>query len=74
MELTKKKLDWLRSNYTPGTRVKLISMEDPYTKLPAGLTGTVMAVDDVGTIHVNWDNGSSLGIVYGEDHCRKIPT
>ena len=31
--------------------------------------GTVIAVDDVGTIHVAWDCGSSLGVVYGEDFC-----
>jgi hypothetical protein len=24
------------------------------------------------TIHVNWDNGSTLGVAYGEDHCRKL--
>ena len=32
----------------------------------------VRGVDDVGTIHVNWDCGSSLGVCYGEDSCSKI--
>ena len=39
---------------------------------PLGTKGTVVAVDDIGTIHVKWDNGSSLGIVLGEDLCRKV--
>lgn len=62
----------LRSQYPAGCRVHLIEMKDPYRHMPVGLEGTVICVDDTGTIHVNWDNGSSLGVVYGEDHCIKI--
>lgn len=62
----------LRSQYPAGCRVHLIEMKDPYRYMPVGLEGTVICVDDTGTIHVNWDNGSSLGVVYGEDHCIKI--
>jgi hypothetical protein len=47
-------------------------MNDPYTKLQPGEKGTVIGVDDMGTIHVNWDQGSSLGVAFGEDECRKI--
>lgn len=65
-------LEQLRSIYTPGTRVVLVKMNDPYTKLEPGTRGTVIGVDDIGTIHVNWDSGSSLGVVYGEDSCRRI--
>jgi hypothetical protein len=65
-------LEQLRSVYTPGTRVVLLKMNDPYTKLEPGTKGTVTSVDDIGTIHVNWDSGSSLGVAYGEDSCRKI--
>jgi hypothetical protein len=36
-----------------GTRVKLVSMYDPYTTLKAGDQGTVNFVDDTGTIFVN---------------------
>jgi hypothetical protein len=65
-------LKQLRSNYTPGTRVMLLKMNDPYTKLQPGDKGTVTSVDDMGTIHVSWDSGSSLGVVFGEDLCKKI--
>ena len=48
-------------------------MNDPYnTILMPGARGTVIAVDDIGTIHVNWDCGSSLGVAYGEDACRML--
>ncbi len=65
-------IERLRREYPQGTRVELISMEDPYRKLAPGEKGTVIAVDDIGTIHVNWDCGSSLGIAYGEDRCKKV--
>jgi hypothetical protein len=66
-------LKMLRQQYPTGARVELIHMEDPYnTKLVPGCRDTVQCVDDIGTIHVSWDSGSSLGVVYGEDSCRVI--
>ena len=66
-------LKQLREEYPVGTRVELVSMNDPYnTKLVPGCRGTVRIVDDMGTIHVSWDCGSGLGIVFGEDACRKV--
>ncbi len=65
-------LKQLKNRYLPGTRVVLVKMDDPYTKIAPGTKGTVTGVDDIGTIHVNWDSGSTLGVAYGEDSCRKI--
>ncbi len=65
-------LKQLKEYYTSGTRVMLIRMNDPYTNLRQGDRGTVTLVDDIGTIHVNWDCGSTLGVVFGEDECQKI--
>ena len=62
----------LREEYTPGTKVELIEMNDPYRDMPSGLKGTVTCVDDTGSIHVSWENGSSLAVIYGVDHIRKI--
>lgn len=39
---------------------------------PAGTLGTVENVDDIGTIHVAWDTGNHLGIVYNEDECEIV--
>lgn len=41
--------------------------DDPYTKLLAGDEGTISFVDDLGTLHVRWDSGSTLGLIPGED-------
>ena len=62
----------IKKEYSAGARVELVSMCDPYADMPAGTRGTVTGVDDTGTIHVSWDNGHSLGVVYGEDSCRKV--
>ena len=50
-----------------GRRVELVRCTDEYTKLSPGERGTVSSVDDMGTVHVVWDNGSRLGLVLGED-------
>lgn len=68
----RKIVERIKKEYPSGTRVELVEMNDPYRHLPAGLQGTVNCVDDTGTVHVDWDNGSHLGVVYGEDSCRKL--
>lgn len=65
-------VEQIKRDYPAGSRVKLLHMDDPYTKIPEGTLGTVRVVDDTGTIHVDWDNGSCLGVVYGEDSCEKV--
>lgn len=62
----------LRLEYPVGCTVELLKMDDPYRKMPPGLKGTVTKVDDAGIIHVNWENGSTLGAVYGEDKVRRL--
>ena len=64
-------LAMLRERFPKGCRVELVSMNDPYSRLRPGDKGTVLFVDDIGTVHVSWDCGSSLGVVYGEDSCRR---
>lgn len=61
----------IKAEYPSGTRVELVKMDDIQAP-PIGTKGTVIGVDDIGSIMVAWDNGSSLHIVYGEDKCRKI--
>lgn len=62
----------IRVTYPSGCRVELISMDDPYTKLQPGERGTVCCVDSIGTIFVDWDSGSSLGVAYGVDRISKL--
>lgn len=61
----------VREEYPVGTRVELVKMDDLQAP-PIGTKGTVTGVDDTASILVNWDNGSHLNVVYGEDECKKI--
>lgn len=67
-----KTVERIRRMYPKGCRVELIYMDDPYASLKPGDTGTVRLTDDIGTVFVDWDSGSSLGIAYGADRIRKI--
>ena len=64
-------IQFLKDLYPTGTRVKLVEMNDIQAP-PIGTLGTVMCVDDIGTIHIKWDNGSTLGAAYPEDRVSKI--
>ena len=64
-------IESLENAFPRGSRVELLRMDDPEAP-PIGTSGTVIGVDDYGTIHVNWDDGSRLGVAYGEDTCRRI--
>ena len=46
-------------------------MDDPAAP-PVGTTGTVLGIDDLGSIIVRWDNGSHLSVVFGVDECKKL--
>lgn len=60
-----------KEQHPNGTRLELISMEDPQAVSP-GTRGTVQFVDDIGSIHMNWDNGRTLALVPKEDSFRKL--
>ena len=62
----------LRDQYPKGARVELLKMDDPQSP-PIGTKGTVIGVDDIGSILVAWDNGSHLNVAYGEDIVRRLP-
>lgn len=62
----------LRAKYPMGTRIELIYTSDPYTELRSGDQGEVQFVDDVGTFHILWDSGSTLGLIPGFDTFKII--
>ena len=67
----KQTVERVREEYPAGTRVILEQMDDPQAP-PIGTMGTVTGVDDTASLLVNWDNGSGLNVVYGEDRVRKM--
>ena len=68
---SKKIVELMRKQYPNGTRVELLKMDDAQAP-PLGTEGTVTGVDDTGSILVNWDNGSSLNVIYCEDLVKKV--
>ena len=61
-----------KAAYPPGTRVMLLNMNDRLAPVPEGTRGTVKHVDDLGQIHMEWDNGRTLALVPGEDSFRTL--
>ena len=64
-------IERLRKQCPVGCRVELLKMDDRQAP-PVGTLGTVIGVDAIGTVHVDWDNGCGLGVAYGEDACRRV--
>ena len=71
--ISKAALEARRAMYKPDSRVELVSTTDPYTSLKPGDKGTVCHIDDIGTVFVAWDNGSTLGMAYGADEIKYSP-
>lgn len=61
-----------KDTFSPGTMVKVLAMPDDPRPIKRGTTGTVVTVDDIGTLHCNFDNGRHLGLVPGVDKFLKI--
>lgn len=61
----------LREMYPEGTKIILQEMQGE-SRMAKGLKGTVTHVDDVGQIHMKWENGSSLALNVEVDTFKKI--
>lgn len=62
----------MKNTYPPGTRIELDFMGDDPRPIAPGTKGTVRIVDDMGTVHCDFDNGRRLGLVPGEDSFHVI--
>lgn len=67
-----RKAQMYKEMYPKGTRIELIDMNDPYAPVPSGTKGTVEFVDDMGQIHMKWDNGRTLALVPSVDEFKTI--
>ena len=61
-----------KESYPPGTRIMLLQMGDDPHPVEPNTRGTVKFVDDMGTLHCDFDNGRQLGLVPGEDSFRRL--
>ena len=71
-EKQRNRAKYLKKAYPSGTRIVLNSMSDDPRPIQSGMRGTVEAVDDIGTVHCEFDNGRSLGLIEGEDDFRTL--
>ena len=60
-------VDIFKKIYPAGTRIELDFMGDDPHPIAPGTRGTVRVVDDMGTVHCDFDNGRRLGLIPGED-------
>ena len=68
----KEYLEQLRKRYPVGTKIQLISMRDEkYPILPRTI-GEVTHIDDLGSIHMKWQNGSSLALIPKVDSFKVV--
>ena len=61
----------MKETYPREMRVRLIRMDDIQAP-PIGTVGTVIGVDDIGSVIVAWDNGSSLNVIPGIDEIEIV--
>ena len=64
--------EYYKAEYPSGTRIMLLSMGEDMHRVDDNTRGTVLTVDDIGTLHCKFDNGRSLGLIPSEDSFRKL--
>ena len=69
----RKTVEQIKKEYPTGCRIVIDAMDDPQAP-ETGTQGTVLAVDDTGSVIPAWDTGGRLSVVYGADACHKIRT
>lgn len=62
----------VKEQYPAGTRILLERMGDDPRPVEPNTRGTVLFVDDIATVHVQFDNGRCLGLIPGEDEFRRL--
>lgn len=72
LEARRRFVQRMKDNYPPGTRLVLLQMGDDPRPVEPNTRGTVSVVDDMGTLHCNFDNGRQLGLVPREDSFRRL--
>jgi hypothetical protein len=69
--------DIRKQQYRKGMRVRLLRFAidggplDDNQLVPHGTLGTITIIDDLGTLHVRWDNSATLGLTI-HDHFEVV--
>lgn len=70
--LDEMQVDEIKSKYPRGTIVECIEMSGDTAVVPSGTRGVVSDVDDVGTIQVCWENGSTFSLISTKDRFKIV--
>lgn len=70
--MSDERIKFYKENFPKGTRLQLDRTGDDPNPIPNGTKGTVITVDDAGTVICNFDNGRCLGICPEADSFHKI--
>lgn len=71
-DLVLTELELLRATFPVGRRVRFLAFgEHEPTRLEVGSEGAVAFVDSMGTVHVGWDAGVSLGMIVRSLDCKR---
>ena len=65
--MSNKKIEMIKKMYPAGTQLCCDRMQDDPRPIEPGTLGSVIGVDDIGSVMVRWDNGRSLSLVPGVD-------
>lgn len=69
--ISKEIIEQAKLTYQEGMRIRLLRMDDTQAP-PVGTEGTVLGVDDIGSVIVAWDNSSRLNVVLDEDEIELV--
>lgn len=58
-----KKVQSIKAKYKKGDKVKLVNMESEAGLIPRDMKGEVIEVDDLGSVHVKWENGMEVAVL-----------
>ena len=72
MQIRPEVLAKIREDFPVDSTVEVVEFHDQYRDVPAGTRGHVLCVDDTGTVHCSFENGVSLGCIWGIDVIRRI--
>ncbi len=65
-------IEYVKNRYKEGLRIVCDYMTDDPRPIESGTKGTIICVDDMGSIHVKWDNGRTLALLYDVDRFHLI--
>lgn len=69
--MIKLSVEKIKSIFNKGMRIELEEMIGE-SDMPKGLQGEIDFIDDAGHIHVCWDNGRTLSLIYGQDKFKVL--